>query len=163
MSLFDRLVVLARTADPTTLSDIHALPDAALDTMLVGATGRIAAAFGRGDLHTDVAALDMLLASFPLVAVRPLFDDYFVLQFQQPLRTIGLAEAVQALGIAEILDAEPDWIVGDGDNIFAVRTGNGWVITFDHGEGDCPAGCEVHTKTDVLVDDRDGVHLLGRH
>src|SRR5689334_7869874 len=49
---FDRLLVLARTADPTTLSDIHARSDASLVTMLIRATGRVADAFGRGDLRT---------------------------------------------------------------------------------------------------------------
>jgi hypothetical protein len=89
--------------------------------------------------------------------------DFFVLRFQQPLRTIALAAAIKSLGIAEIHDAGPDLSVGDGDNIVAARVEGGWMITFDHGEGDCPSGCTSHIKTDVLVDDSGGVHLIGRH
>jgi hypothetical protein len=163
-SQLDRLLVLARTADPTTLSAIHARPDASLTSMLVRATGRVAAAYAQGELRTEVTALDTLLASFQFASVRLLVSpDFFVLKFQQPLRTIALAAAIKSLEIAEILDAEPDGIVGDGDNIVAARVEGGWVITFDHGEGDCPAGCISHIKTDVLVDDGGGVHLLGRH
>ena len=165
ISQFDRLIRLARTANPTVLSSIHARPDVTLKTMSLRVKGGVAAAFGRGDLRTGIIALDALLANFQLVAVRsPLGPDgYFDLQFKQPLRTVRLAESIKALGLAEILSAAPDGIIGDGDNIFAIHTAGGWVIKFIHGAGDCPAGCTERTETDVLVGDDDGVHLLGPH
>jgi hypothetical protein len=161
----DRLIRVARTASPTVLSGIHARPDVALNTMSLRVTGGVAAAFGRGELRTGISALDALLANFQLVAARspPVPDGYFALQFKQPLRTAQLAAAIKALGIAEIVDAAPEGIVGDGDNLFAIHEAGGWVIKFIHGEGDCPAGCTEHTETDVLVGDDGGVHLLDPH
>ena len=51
-----------------------------------------------------------------------------------------------------VLAADPSGFVGDGDNIWAIKTGSGWEFVFSRGWGDCPSGCTVRRSFFVAVD-----------
>jgi hypothetical protein len=164
---FRRLLRVARTVLPEQVSAIHARPDSDYRTVGVKVTGEIAAVFDQGRLRTGNVKLDALLALFELTSVRLAIPatpqdpaTWYWLTFNGPIQTARLATAIQDLQIAEIEHAEPNSILGDGDDIRAAQSGSDWTITFIHGEGDCPAGCTRRTLTRVLVDAGGQAHLL---
>ena len=169
---FRRLLRIARAAVPPQVAAIHSIADSDYSKVALNATGTIAIAFDQGRLRTGNDALDALFARFGLSSARvgewsPRQDpssgqfNLYWLTFKGPIQTALLARAIQDLHIAEIKYAEPNHTIGGGDTIWATRTEAGWTIVFDHGEGDCPAGCIQHTRTRVLVDPDGKAHLLG--
>jgi hypothetical protein len=126
----------ARTGSPGTLANIHARPEFVLNEMLVEATGSVATTFERGAIRTGPSRSTSPTAQ-PAV---------YVLSFRAPIQVSRLVTAVKQLPISDLSGVYPNGIVGDGDNIFAQHTADGWVIAFVHGEGDCPAGCMMRTR-----------------
>lgn len=168
---FQRLLRAARSVVPASVAAIHARPDSDYREVGVEVTGEIARAFDRDSLRTGTR-LDALLAQFGLTSVRPatlsISQDpssrpfrWYWLTFAGPIQTGRLATAIQDLHIAEIAHAEPNSTIGDGDDLRATRSGSGWMVVFIHGEGDCPAGCILHTRTSVFVDAGGEAHLVG--
>lgn len=125
---FDHLLRVARAANPAVLAGIHARSRFTLNTIELRAAGRVAAAFDRDVLRTGIDALDALFVQYQLTGVRahlqaPSRDSATVpprtyeLLFREPIRTSRLVDAVKALRIADISDAYPDGMIGDGDDI----------------------------------------------
>lgn len=165
---FRSLLRVARTVVPAQVAAIHARPDSDYRIIGVQVTGEIAMAFDQGELRTGNVELDTLLERFELTSVRLAIRAtpqqpaaWYWLTFEGPIQTARLASAIESLQIPEIAHAEPNGIIGDGDDIRATQTGSEWNIVFIHGEGDCPAGCIHHMRTRVVVDARGRAHLLG--
>jgi hypothetical protein len=128
------------------------------------ATGAVAGAFERSECRTGILALDLVLTQYQFAEAHPMIwsgvPRTYELVFHEPLQTRRLAELVKSLRLDDVIEVFATGIVGDGDDILAERTGDGWVITFDHGDGDCPSGCTVHVRTQVFVGDDDTVRVL---
>jgi hypothetical protein len=152
---FQRLLDVARTAQPEVLTDIHARPAFVLRDVLLQATGGVSSALGDGALRTGIAELDDLLAEYQLINVRLISStqrgELYKLTFEEPIHAPRLAAAISELSIADISSVSQNGIIGDGDDIVARQERRDWIITFIQGGGDCPSGCTVHIKTDVLV------------
>jgi hypothetical protein len=145
----------ARAAHPE-FADVHARPDFALESLLIEAQGGVAAAFAANRLATGVATLDDAFTRYHAVSVAAVFSDFYVVTFGEPLKMNLLVK--QLSGAANVSDVEVNGLVGDGNNVTAERGANAWVITFDVGSGDCPAGCISHVKTHVTVGDDGSVN-----
>jgi hypothetical protein len=137
------------------LADIHAWPACVLHDVLLEATGEVSAAFGEGSLRTDIAELDDLLAEYQLINTRLVTStqrgQLYKLTFEEPIHAPRLAAAISELSIADISSVSRNGILGDGDDIVARQVRRDWIISFLEGEGDCPSGCTIHIKTDVIV------------
>ncbi|PAP78258.1 hypothetical protein [Rubrivirga marina] len=101
-------------------------------------------AWRAGATETGDAAVDALLDRYGLSLSRYLDGlDLAVLHSPTALNTVALAGRFAA--VDGVRYAEPDGLAGDGDDISAVRTDDGWVLDFSRGSGDCPAGCIERT------------------
>lgn len=87
-------------------------------------------------------------------AVSPLGAGLLLLRFDGPRDVPGLLEPYGELpGVAR---AEPNHLVGDGDEITLIRRGALWHFVFKHGWGDCPSGCIHNHYRYVTYDPRNG-------
>jgi hypothetical protein len=164
---FKHLLRVARTAVPVSVANIHAVAEFTLNSIELKASGEIASGFDRGLHRTGVADLDALLTKYQLIDVDFLFQTsspdsarWYELVFGQPINTLPLVDAIKKFMISDIAEVSVDGAIGDGDNIYAAHTPDGWLITFDHGYDDCPAGCIHHDRTEVLVAPDDTARIV---
>ncbi len=68
---------------------------------------------------------------------------YMVLCFDEYVNVPAAGEAYTAL--EEIRWTGPNFIIGDGPHVVALRDGGVWYVVFRDASGDCPAGC-IDTK-----------------
>jgi hypothetical protein len=119
-----------------------------------------AGAWRAGATETGDAAVDALLDRYNLSLSRYIEGlDLAVLNSPVALNTVALAG--RFAGLDGVRYAEPDGLAGDGDDITAVRSDDGWVLDFSRGSGDCPAGCIERTFWTFEVDDDGDVRYLG--
>jgi hypothetical protein len=157
---YDRDLAAIRRAFPE-VEGIQAFPRQDLKSVIV--TLSPDAPWARGwtteNLLTGEAALDDLLRQYSLEKIERIGDFerggpiFFVLRFAQSLNTPPLTERIKAAS-AKIATANPNGIVGDGDNIIRTPTaapaGSRRYI-LSRGSGDCPAGCTERTSWEFTV------------
>jgi hypothetical protein len=145
------VIAKARAAEPQ-LADLHARPAYDFKSLVVQPSDpALLAAWKAGNLTSGNTAVDLLLADFGATGVSAVFQDYFQLDFARPLRMDRLATLLHAL--PGIRSSETNGTLGDGDDVRVETTTGGYLVTFDHGTGDCPAGCISHELTKVFVGD----------
>lgn len=84
--------------------------------------------------------IDDLLETYELsLADYQEFTNLAVLETPRTLNPFALAVMFEA--IPGVLFSDANTFAGDGNNIFAVRNGNAFEITYSRGWGDCPSGC----------------------
>lgn len=147
----ERVLSLIRGSHPAVM-DVHARDPYAPGRLVVGLTPTLRATveFILGDqegsvvLETGSEAFDTLNRQLGLRGVelhsRP---RHAILCFDDHLNAPIAAGAYSAL--EEVRYADPDYIVGDGPDVDALRDGNTWYVVFRDAWGDCPAGC-IHEK-----------------
>lgn len=120
-----------REANPY-LAQIHVMPTWVPGRIVVKLTDDALAEYQAGEYHD----LDELNATYGAVKFQSVFSSWFRLEFADPYNPSLVAPEYDA--VESVLLAEPDGIIGDGDDIYATEVGR---YTFKHGWGDCPAGC----------------------
>ncbi len=129
---------LARSVHPE-LAAIHCHPDFVLTQLIVEPTQQVAQRWAEGSLLVGDKFLDSLAVLYHLTSVSNGGYNFFVLNFQHSLNIPKLAQVFAQS--SNIIYAEPNGFVGDGDRISALKKSGTWDFVFSHGEGDCPAGC----------------------
>ncbi len=124
------------------LAGIHVLPSWAPGRLSVGLTDEAWQLFLAGQYH----GLDSLDAQYGPAQVEPSPYGDLLLTFPLPYHPVLLAGFyANADGVQW---AEPDHVFGDGDDIVATASGS---YTFQHGWGDCSAGCFAYHYWDLTV------------
>ena len=157
---YDALIhVYNATALPTRdsvvlLYRIHTWPSPEVRRLLLQVDTTVAwvQALRAGVVPTGNATVDSLMTQYGLSRSSSMFD-LIVLRAAEPLNVGALAAAFG--GIAGVRVAEADGWIGGGDDLRAAALGDALLLTYDHGSGDCPAGCINH-QTWVLRVDPDG-------
>lgn len=133
-----------RQFDPY-FSATHVLPSWAPGQVIVGLTPEAWQLFIVGQYH----GLDALNAQYGPVQVVPYPPGEILdLRFYRPYHSAALAAMYASAD--GVLFAEPNHVVGDGDDIVAAAVGS---YTFQHGWGDCSAGCFSYHYWDFTVTD----------
>ncbi len=114
------------------------------------------------EIPTGYPAIDSLLARYSL-SVGSVFaphdgDVLLTLTAPEPLNMIALAALFG--GIAGVRFAEPNGVVGDGNNI-AGSIEDAVLLDYSVGYGDCPAGCIARRFYHFAVHDDGIVEYLG--
>jgi len=122
-----------------TLQSIHALPDYAVNQLMLKSDAAWTQAWYQGELLTGNPTIDSLTNLYQMTTVDTLFLQWFILNFAQPLKMTRLADIYQT--IPGVICAEPNGYIGDGDNIEGFKKNNTWHLVFSHGWDDCPSGC----------------------
>jgi hypothetical protein len=130
---------------------IHTWPNPEVRRLLLRVDTTLAwvQALRAGVVPTGNAPVDSLLAQYALSPVSHAFD-LIVLRAAEPINIGALAPAFRS--IAGIYVAQTDWWIGGGDDLRAAAAGAGIALTYDHGSGDCPAGCINHHLWTLRVD-----------
>lgn len=143
-SLYQSLARVRESERGGLVEDIRARPTYLLHDLIVAADSSVTwtDAWRRGDLVTGYAPIDDLVRQYGLVLA-----DYYeyptvktgLLRSGVPVNTVALARQFET--ISDLRYVTPNGVVGDGDDIEAVRLAGGWRFDFSRGTGDCPAGC----------------------
>jgi hypothetical protein len=141
--------------------DIHARPEVSLTALLIKLRPGTPwlEAWQRGVVETGDAAVDRLLAEYHASGVRLLFNEWFVLEFGQPLRVEAVLDAFRA-STAFFVYVEPSSYVGGGPNISFAQLGEERRYTFTEAWGDCPAGCIYKHHWEFAVGPDGAIRLL---
>ena len=145
------------------VAEITAFPQHDLRSVLVAVRGDAPWLnnWTAGNPTTGEAMLDALLTEFAPETITSLgtFDGasaaYFTVRFGQSLNMVKLAERLRNVS-ANIVAADPNGTVGDGDNIKRLAGSPNRRYEWSRGSGDCPAGC-INRDTwyfDVSADGR---------
>ena len=141
--LADVLVRVRTSEHGGLIEGIRARADRSPVRLLVGVESEAgwAAAWRAGDVATGDEAIDGLVETYGLSLERYSEAlDWGVLVAPRPLNTVALGRRFEA--VAGVRYAEPDGLVGDGDDVeLGGDGGGGWVLVFSRGSGDCPSGC----------------------
>lgn len=89
--------------------------------------------------------LDRIRNKYGGVTSRTLFDEYVVLTFETQYNPKALAQELTTKKLVNY--AEPNNIMGDGDNIEYKSP----IYKFVKGWGDCPAGCTMNHYWEFIV------------
>ena len=129
------------------VSEIHALPDYDLNTLIFGVktSSPWINNWRSGVIGTGEAALDDLIHQYDPASIKDkLFESeghaWFVLQFGGPLNMTRLSSLFQGKS-PNVALAEANGYIVDGNQILLTKAGDNKVYTFSKGWGDCPAGC----------------------
>ena len=131
-----------------TLKNIHTLFDYEVNSLVILTSADWSKKWFEGSLLTGQRYIDSLNTYYNLVKVdTPLFSssNLFKLTYAQPLRIPVLAGLFKAN--PDIIIAEPNYRIGDGDDIELVNKDSLWDFAFSRGSGDCPAGCTYRAQT----------------
>lgn len=96
-------------------------------------------AWEKGVRRTGIKEIDDLAETYGLESTGLLFENLFILKFSNPLKTNELAKLYESFPYVE--SANPNSMVGDGDDITVLDKGRYWLFVFKEGAGDCPSGC----------------------
>ncbi|MDP2366529.1 MAG: hypothetical protein Q8M94_22470, partial [Ignavibacteria bacterium] len=120
---------------------IHAFRDFVVDELVLRTNAGWANYWNQGFLRTGEPFIDSLNEFYNLVAVdTPRFSiSPYLLTYSQPLNIPLLTELFETH--PDIIYAEVNGIIGDGDNIELVDKDSLLDIAFSIGRFDCPAGC----------------------
>ena len=140
---FDRDLKRIRARFPA-VTDIHALPDFALDQILIEVDTRAPwfAQWASGMILTGDARVDMLLGRFQTAAIDSLFKGSasFVIRFSEPLNIPLIAKKFRSAS-PYFQVVQENGTVGDGNRITFQNISGRRTYTFSLGWGDCSAGC----------------------
>lgn len=124
---------------------IHTFPSPTLHEVVLSGVDTSCAWVSRlaaGVVPTGHPGVDTLLQTYALT-VQQAFGvgagRFILLRSAAPLHMAELAR--RFAGMECLSGAEPNGIIGDGNDIRAEAEGDAWKITFSLGWGDCPAGC----------------------
>lgn len=84
----------------------------------------------------------------------------YALSFDDVYQEANIVEEFFALD--GILDALPDHVIGDGDDVCLAIRGDKHFYIFDHGEGDCTAGCITHNYYAYETDASGNIRKVGQ-
>lgn len=123
------------------INNIHAIPDYDPYMMILKTEATWSQSWKDGNVFTGEKFIDSLSLEFKLdsVVYRNRFSDYFLLYFAEPLKISLLAEMFEKQD--DIVWAEPNGTIGDGNNIEMVQLNDSLHLAFSLGWGDCLAGC----------------------
>ena len=99
-----------------------------------------------GNAATGEPALDALLTEFAPEGIQSLGvpveggTAYFTLRFAQSLNMVKLAERLRGASVT-ITAADPNYLVGGGNDILRDKATGNREYVFSRGSGDCLAGC----------------------
>jgi hypothetical protein len=117
----------------------------------------------RRETPTGDPTVDTLLARYSLTvgSVHTLHDGDVLLTLAppQPLNIKALAGLFS--GITGVRFAEPNNVIGDGNDIGASIDGSRVLLHYSVGYGDCPAGCIARRFYNFAVHDDGTVEYLG--
>jgi hypothetical protein len=119
-------------------------------------------AWSGGNTLTGNAAVDSLIVRYELTLHRYYLwtiGEVAVLAAGRPLNATALA--ARFAPITGVVWAEPDGMGGDGADIRASRSGDGWRLDYSVGYGDCPAGCIQRRTWSFSVSAAGMVRYLG--
>lgn len=100
------------------------------------------AAWRNGDSQTGNPAIDSLMDKYQLSLLEyhdNSFTERAIIEAAEPLHIPQLSTEFSA--IAGVLQAEPNYLVGDGDRIEVEYVGTDLLLKISKGYGDCPSGC----------------------
>lgn len=127
------------------LYTIHTFPNPEVLRIRLGldSTAAWVRALRENGVPTGNARFDDLADAYDLTLQR-YYDlhtiyDIALLRAAAPLNTIALAPMFS--DIEGVLAASPEGWFGDGNDIRATATSDGWRLDYSRGFGDCPAGC----------------------
>jgi hypothetical protein len=126
-------------------SSIRVRPDWLPGETLIGMTPEAYADFKAGSFHS-FDSIYATLGTPTITAHDP--GQWLHLQFGQMYHGVRLSDMFDP--VTGVRYAEPNGIIGDGDDIVA-RANRSYTLI--HGFGDCPAGCITHQKWDFTVTD----------
>jgi hypothetical protein len=138
---------------------IRARPDRMLDQIIVGHDGSESWAQKWKDGHrfTGYEPIDRLIEKYDLYIKKYYSHDemtnWALLYTNNPLNTIALSEKFAS--IEEVAWAEPNGIIGDGNDIRAKAFSDKIQLDYSVGWGDCPAGC-IYRRTWSFTVAKDG-------
>ncbi len=145
-SVYEALIRVRASEHGGLVADIHTLPTYVPREVVVSVDTSAAwvAAWRRSAATTGDDTVDRLIRAYSLSFVW--YEAYrstpyasALIRSAAPLNTVALAR--QFSPAPGVRFAEPNGVIGDGDDIEAVRDRRGWTLTFSRGSGDCPAGC----------------------
>lgn len=122
-----------------TVRSIHAFPDYVSTHLLVKTNATWAEAWHQGNIHTGERYIDSLGEEYGLNNVQGDPLNWFLLSFSAPKQMRRLALLYK--NHPDVIYAEPNWYMGDGDRIQYFKKDNVQHFVFSRGWGDCPAGC----------------------
>jgi hypothetical protein len=131
------------------LASLHLYGDFVLNRLVVEPSSQVAQKWSQGILLVGDNYLDSLATLYRLDSAVNTGWGWFILYFHHSLNMPKLAKVYAQS--PSIVYAEPDYFVGDGDQIFAMKKSGNWDFVFSHGEGDCPAGCIWRNFVYVVV------------
>ena len=108
--------------------------------LIVGLSARLLQSVDGEQLLTGHEGFDRLNSAFGLrsITVLEAFGTA-VLKFDPALDIEAAATAYGAL--EDVAYVEPDWMMGDGPDVFVARQDGAWHVTIREAWGDCPSGC----------------------
>jgi hypothetical protein len=136
------------------LAQLTARPSWIPENVLMGFDRQGAAAVRRGSYD----AWDGLNRRFGVKEIE-VFDDFVALTFEG--RFYGPLVADEYARLPNVRYAEPNFTVGDGDDVCLEIDGDTHFFVFVEGEGDCLAGCLHHAYWGFAVDAAGQIAALG--
>jgi hypothetical protein len=147
------------------LYSIHTFPSPELYRLIVmvDSTKSWVQAWRRGERLTGNSEIDLLIEMFDLQ-----LEQYYsgpgspmaILRAARPLNQAALAK--RFAGIDGVNYAEPDGVIGDGNDIEAFSTNSYCRLDYSLGWGDCPAGCTARHFWRFRVYSDGRVEYVGR-
>jgi len=131
---------------------IHARENPSLSRLiiLVDTTKEWTQAWRRGDRLTGNQQIDSLVLTYNLqLGSGWFFSNYHTLISPKPLNLIALKNLFKK--IDGVIDAAPDGLMGDGNDIFLSKVRSNRLFTFKYGWGDCFAGCMFEHYWEIIV------------
>ncbi|MBI5661957.1 MULTISPECIES: hypothetical protein [Ignavibacterium] len=131
---------------------IHARENPSLTRLIlvVDTTKEWTQAWRNGQRLTGNQEIDQLILTYDLqLGKRWFFSNYHTLVSPRPLNLLALKNLFKK--IDGVLDATPDGLIGDGNDIIFNYARSNRVYTFILGWGDCLAGCMNSHYWDVAV------------
>ncbi len=121
-----------------------------LTQLIVEPVPEVAEKWSQGNILVEDPYLDSLATLFGLELVIDSKVGWFILNFHHSLNVPVLAKVYAQS--SKIVYAQPNGLVGDGDEIWLFIKNTSWDFVFSHGEGDCPSGCLWRNFVYVVVD-----------
>jgi len=131
----------AAKAQINTLNSIHVFPEYVLGMLIVTTNAIWNLAWQQGELITGEPYIDSLGTEYDLIGVKQdiWLADMFILNFPLTLEMRKLSELYEAH--SDVRYSEPNFYIGDGNNIEYFKKNGILNFAFSQGWGDCPAGC----------------------
>jgi hypothetical protein len=134
--------LIAARAQINILDSIHVFPEYVPGMLIVATDAAWNLAWQKGELLTGEPYIDSLSTEYNLIGVEyhdhP-WGDTFILNFAMPLEMRKLSELYEAH--PDVRYSEPNFYIGDGNNIEYFKKNGILHFAFSQGWGDCPAGC----------------------